>query len=57
MTAISSNLRIKLLLLFFSKYAKNPALSFFKKGRCINAKQGRYAINGFKKLDSYKEER
>ncbi|WP_236869939.1 hypothetical protein [Candidatus Bandiella numerosa] len=26
------------------------------KGRCINAKQGRYAINGFKKLDSYKEE-
>ncbi|WP_236869957.1 hypothetical protein [Candidatus Bandiella numerosa] len=27
------------------------------KGRCINAKQGRYAINEFKKLDSYKEER
>ncbi|WP_236869891.1 hypothetical protein [Candidatus Bandiella numerosa] len=30
---------------------------FDSKGRCINAKQGRYAINGFKKLDSYKEER
>ncbi|WP_272906036.1 hypothetical protein [Candidatus Bandiella numerosa] len=30
---------------------------FNLKGRCINAKQGRYAINGFKKLDSYKEER
>ncbi|WP_236870455.1 hypothetical protein [Candidatus Bandiella numerosa] len=35
----------------------NKQKETYMKGRCINAKQGRYAINGFKKLDSYKEER